>query len=226
MNHRLRDDISYCKVDDRLVFFDVARDRYYQLPQIVERSFVAYVEQTGATGINISALLRHDLLVEAPPGFGSAQTLPLGMPARSAAEQLPGAGTSRVGTILEVFWTLLLTRWELKNLALKNILDSLVRKRRPARYPMPFDNDENPYVLVTEAASIFKYARRFVPLAPTCLLDSIALVRFLSKRNLDANLVFGVTGAPFSAHCWVQLERTVLNDSVGNVASYTPIRVI
>ena len=59
-----------------------------------------------------------------------------------------------------------------------------------------------------------------------CLLDSIALVRFLARRGLYAQLVFGVTDDPFSAHCWVQAGDLVLNDTVGDVSAHTPIRVI
>ena len=40
-----------------------------------------------------------------------------------------------------------------------------------------------------------------------------------------ADWVFAVKGAPFAAHCWIQLGDIVLNDSVENVRAYTPIMV-
>ena len=43
---------------------------------------------------------------------------------------------------------------------------------------------------------------------------------------MHANLVFGVTGDPFSAHCWVQVDELVLNDTLGNANAYTPIRTV
>jgi hypothetical protein len=49
---------------------------------------------------------------------------------------------------------------------------------------------------------------------------------FLARRGLYANLVFAVTTDPFAAHCWAQVDDLVLNDSVGNAQSYTPIRIV
>ena len=75
-------------------------------------------------------------------------------------------------------------------------------------------------------ARLFASARIYTPVSPSCLLDSLSLIRFLSKRGLGAHLVFGVTHSPFSAHCWVQSGHWVLNDTVGNVHSYRPIRTV
>ncbi len=75
-------------------------------------------------------------------------------------------------------------------------------------------------------AYIFRLARPYIPIKPNCLLDSLALAKFLARRNLYADVVFGVTSDPFSAHCWLQTGTVVVNDSVGNVDTYTPIRVI
>lgn len=65
-----------------------------------------------------------------------------------------------------------------------------------------------------------------MPVETRCLLDSIAIVKFLARRHFHANIVIGVTGDPFSAHCWAQIHDMVLNDTIGNVRSFTPIRVI
>ncbi|WP_258078244.1 lasso peptide biosynthesis B2 protein [Xanthomonas arboricola] len=79
---------------------------------------------------------------------------------------------------------------------------------------------------LTDAASVFRRARVWVPVEMRCLLDSVALARFLRRRQLDAQVVFGVALDPFSAHCWVQTGDLVLNDTVGNVHAHTPIRVV
>lgn len=79
---------------------------------------------------------------------------------------------------------------------------------------------------VLEAAAAFLSARLYVPIDMCCLLDSIAMIKFLAKRELHADLVFGVTGDPFSAHCWAQYGTTVLNDALGHALALTPIKVI
>ncbi|MNN96111.1 hypothetical protein D3C81_2150420 [compost metagenome] len=52
------------------------------------------------------------------------------------------------------------------------------------------------------------------------------MAKFLARRGLHADVVFGVIGDPFSAHCWLQAGTLVLNDSIGNIDTYTPIRAI
>lgn len=75
------------------------------------------------------------------------------------------------------------------------------------------------------ATHAFLRARRHVPVARNCLPDSMALVRFLSRRKLFANLVIGVTLQPFSAHSWVQSGPLALNETVSVAGAHTPIMV-
>ncbi len=56
-----------------------------------------------------------------------------------------------------------------------------------------------------------------------CLLDSLVLLELLAHHNLFPTWVFGVKLAPFSAHCWIQEDGIVLNDTPEHAASYTPI---
>ena len=59
-----------------------------------------------------------------------------------------------------------------------------------------------------------------------CLHDSLALLEFLARYEVLPRWVFGVRARPFVAHCWVQYEDIVFNDTVEHVASYTPIMVV
>jgi hypothetical protein len=72
----------------------------------------------------------------------------------------------------------------------------------------------------------FISARRLVPVKPNCLLDSVALLRWLGDAAASASLVFGVKLAPFAAHCWVQSDTALLDDVSDNVARFVPVRVI
>jgi hypothetical protein len=56
-----------------------------------------------------------------------------------------------------------------------------------------------------------------------CLPQSIAITRHLRRRSIPAILVLGVSGRPFAAHSWVQVEDMVINDTVDHASRFTPI---
>ena len=59
-----------------------------------------------------------------------------------------------------------------------------------------------------------------------CLQDSLALLEFLARYGIFPDWVFGVRARPFVAHCWVQYEDLVFNDTVEHVTGYIPIMVV
>ncbi|WP_029911569.1 lasso peptide biosynthesis B2 protein [Caulobacter sp. UNC358MFTsu5.1] len=68
--------------------------------------------------------------------------------------------------------------------------------------------------------------RRLLPWAPfqgVCLYRSFLLLAFLRRRGLDARWVFGVRTWPFEAHCWLQADDVVLDDTLDHVRPFTPI---
>lgn len=75
-------------------------------------------------------------------------------------------------------------------------------------------------------AAAFAGSRSLAPFARNCLLDSLALDRWLTARGLAAMLVFGVKLDPFEAHCWLQVRNAILNDSYDHVSRFTPILAV
>lgn len=59
-----------------------------------------------------------------------------------------------------------------------------------------------------------------------CLLDSLALMRFLALDGFMPRWVVGVRLAPFAAHSWVQCGPVVLNDQHEFVRQFRPILVV
>jgi hypothetical protein len=59
-----------------------------------------------------------------------------------------------------------------------------------------------------------------------CLFDSLTLLNFLARYGIFPDWVFGVQARPFAAHCWVQLDEIVFNDTVEHVRGYTPIMAV
>ncbi len=80
-----------------------------------------------------------------------------------------------------------------------------------------------PSAPLIEAAAQFEHLRPWLPLQGACLLRSYHLRAFLRARGFDAIWVFGVRTWPFSAHCWLQVGGTALDEDLERLAAYTPI---
>jgi hypothetical protein len=220
----LSNDLSYCRVGERLVFLDVASDRYFHLPYPMEHALVAYLDGVGCPTPDINELVERAILVEqAGTAIGRCPSIEPAV--RSAVEASLPPRNLRVSELMEVFAIVLITRMKLKNSTLKSILDGLTADRH-IQTAVTKPLAELPKQRISDAAAVFRRARLYVPIEMRCLLDSIAMARFLLRRRIHAHVVFGIAIDPFSAHCWVQADDLVLNDTVGNVTSHTPIRVV
>lgn len=220
MTYRLCDDLSFCRADDGLIFLDVGHDRYFRLPPRLEHAFITYLEGDAAS--DIAALVERQILTDAAPRSSHSAAAAVPMPVRSAIERYAPPRRPRILTTLEVLAIVGTARRQMKQRPLKDVLAALTVARRRTQ-SQPAEDDE---ARLIEAIDEFQRARPYVPIEPVCLLDSIALTRFLAQRGLYVHIVFGVAAEPFSAHCWVQAGDMVLNDTVGHATSYTQIRVI
>lgn len=223
-HHALRNDLSFCRVGDQLVFLDINNDRYFCLPQAMEEALAAYLEGEGRSDLDISGLITRNILVDHKDSkIGSPTSIQPA--ARSAMEAPTSAEELRPSELLEVLAIVLHTQLQLKASPLRDVLEDLTANRciQTAQAAPPTALVE---CRLTDAAAVYRRARLYVPVEMRCLLDSIAMARFLRRRELDVHVVFGVALDPFSAHCWVQAADLVLNDTVGNVSSHTPIRIV
>lgn len=59
-----------------------------------------------------------------------------------------------------------------------------------------------------------------------CLLDSLVLMEFLLRNGMRPTMIIGVATRPFNAHCWLQHDEWILNDTVERTAKYAPLLVI
>lgn len=220
-SYRLHDDLSFCRIDGHTIFLDTRNDRYFRLSENLERRFIEHIEGATCSPDDIAPLVERNILTDAPP-LPNATHNAIKIASRSVLESPSIHASCGAGAVAEVFATVLWTQIQLKMRKLKAILDDRIdfwcrtaelERSRPESH------------LLNEAL-IFLKARKFVPIETCCLLDSLSIATFLTRRHLHANVVFGVTSDPFSAHCWVQSEDIILNDTVGNTRAYTVIRVI
>ncbi|MGY6517571.1 MAG: lasso peptide biosynthesis B2 protein [Lysobacteraceae bacterium] len=220
----LHPDITYCDTAGRLIFLDTRTDRYFRLPPHLETAFSAYAGGTRCTVDGLDGLVQRGILVQRT---GATRPSPC-PPPTTATHSVPELRSSptRTGpiTALEVAMTLSVTKLRLRWQGLQRTLCIAegYRARKSAHAPPSPDQDER----VCSATAAFLAARPLVPIDTCCLPDSLALLMFMARRGLPAQLVIGVTAEPFSAHCWVQWRGLVLNDTVGHVTAHTPIRVL
>lgn len=225
MSYQIADAVSYCEIDGQLVFLDLEADRYFRLSTALEDAFRRFV-QTGDTESDARAdLAKHRILIDAPDGEPPVPSPTVATPERSALERLPSSKGSALIALPEVAATV---AWIQRQLRMQRVPLALLvrnaavyRERKALCATGAIDEAR-----LLRAVDQFNRARLLVPIEPRCLLDSMSLVRFLARRGLYAQLIFGVSIDPFAAHCWLQRRDLVLNDSVGNVAAHTPIRTV
>lgn len=228
MPYQLRKDLSLCEVDGHMVLMDVAQDRYFRLTSALERALRIHLAHGTVTSTLLDRLVANEILVEGPGMDASPLMIRHKRPTRSAIEQ-PSAPANRgpgASNTIETMWIVWSVWRALKNRTLKIILEEAhaYRSGRVGFHEAPASAATESSL--THAARQFAHARRYVPIEPTCLLDSLSLLRFLSRRGLPAEIVFGVTLEPFAAHCWVQAGDVVLNETLSDAHAYTPIRTI
>jgi hypothetical protein len=236
-NYYLREHAFVCLADRHYVILDLLADRYLRVERQAFDSLAPRNSPSSFLSINpherpsheltvesrrlLSELIERGLLTENPR---KAQTRTLESVARPA-ETLSDLWTSSLGLSLRYIFpfvaSLRAATASLK-LPISQTVDRVTdRKRRRACHSAPFDIDRA-RVLV----SIFGQLRPFWNRKYVCLFDSLALLNFLAKYDLFPIWVFGVQSEPFAAHCWVQQNEVLLNDTVDRVILYTPILAI
>lgn len=224
---QLSEDISYCELDGRLIFLDIGRDRYFRLSETLERSFLRFMEGADSADTDIDALSQHHLFslttADVPSNSIAAQWI---APTQSALERADLRCSMQPSAILSACAAVITMHRRLKTQHLKSILKDLVHHRYACTKRTGVADEPDLQRRIVTAATVFNYIRPYLPIETRCLIDSLAMVRFLAKLGLRAHLVMGVACDPFSAHAWVQHGPWVLNDTVGNVRAHVPIRVI
>lgn len=226
-SYRLREGLSYCRVDGKVIFLDIQNDRYFRLSDGAETAFTAFVDGGRISATEFASLTKnHILSTVSQPGSKEPSASVTPLPTRSAIELSDPSGSINLRLLLEVATSVLATWWMLKTRRLTDVIDNLVGYRRKHAEGSTSETEAGHQPRICKEAISFHRARLYVPIRTSCLLDSVALSRFLSRRRVGTSLVFGITRVPFAAHCWVQFGDIVLNDTVGNVTSHTTIRVV
>lgn len=212
---QLRPGLSFAEVGDRLVFLDVAADRYFLLEPHGERALRQIMARDAAAGDNAAPLLHSGLLIPADrPGL-VAPCRPPPSPRRSLLDANSAVAgwwvTVRAAGAVQASRARL--RW-------RSLTTNLTMPTGPI-----IANRATSAERLARVAAAFARAAQWISSQDRCLAQSLAVARAARRAGLSVDVVLGVSLGPFRAHCWVQHGADVVNDRVELVARYTPLLV-
>lgn len=228
-------DAYVCMADGRLVFSNIRSDKYQCLSRKNTLALLQLVpdfpgcDEISASEladishersrIVVGALTREGLIVastDAGKPFAPILTsVPTVSPVSTKPNRQPQVRPSHFASFLRASLaaSAMLRFWPLQRIVERVQL-------RKQRYRKTGSNDSCSLV---DASTLFDHLRPFYVRNYLCRFDSLALIEFLALRCLFPTWIFGVSSEPFGAHCWIQQEDCVLNDTVEYVTRFTPI---
>lgn len=227
----------YCLADNHYVFLDLREDQYLCLARAESgvlggllsghNSDSTYPmdarlieQQNSDSNTTIRRLLGRGLLVDNEID-GKLPALPrVEQPVTSLAEEAAERQPSY--SLTEIWRFFGAAASASKDLRFRPIEQTVrrVERRKPSYATVPDYNE------ISDLYGIFQALRPYYPRPYLCLFDSLALIHFLARYGLFPQWVYGVQLEPFNAHCWIQVDDRVINDTVDGVRNYTPIMSI
>jgi hypothetical protein len=213
MTYQLRPGLSYAFIGERAVLLDLNIDRYF----LIKAEAAEALRDLMAGTFDASTYHRlprpggRPLLVEGDKGIDPVEAA---LPGSSVLET-----EGREPAHLPFHHALRAQLEASVSLPILGIKRSIAawRRARPVDIGRHFSSETE------DVARAFALRRATVPIRRGCVPDSLALMRLLWRKGLDADLYFGVRLDPFAAHCWVQAGDRLLSDPLSNVLSFTPV---
>ncbi len=232
----LRPNVHFCISEGQGIFLDLAQDDYNAIP--IPEGFLGAEGDVTETAILAafepfrSELIEAGLVTDSEPEIQSLETYkslvrPVSHifdPDDQRAFGLAGDVGKRVRVNpRDVVDFMLASRRASKRLKTKHILDIVqsVRLRKAAAGNVVADLNAH-----RRHTAVFRKLRPWYPRSYLCLYDALALVEFLARRDLFPDWTFGVQAQPFGAHCWIQVDDVLLNESLEYAGRFTPIMVV
>lgn len=235
--YRLVEDTFACLADDRLVFSDLRADKYRCLnpenTEAVLRLFPCFRRRDASgtpsgeariavperTRLVMKALVHKGVLVQGRTGGKPVAPVCLPAPARDFRVDYSAPDPPfHLGHCVAFVQASLKASGKLRLQSLRRTAYGVGNRRRRCFDPSTQNQDAMLALVET-----FQSLRPFYPRAYICRFDSLALIEFLAHYRQFPRWVFGVRTEPFGAHCWVQENECILNDSLDFISQFTPI---
>ncbi|MDM7955799.1 lasso peptide biosynthesis B2 protein [Blastomonas sp.] len=201
--------ISLAVVDGDLVLFDIGQDTYLAVDRDAARNSVNALLGHSYTPSDpvLTELIAQGLLLRgAPPWMPDAKPRPQPLPAVQCKHSQDRLTIPFLRASLGTY--LALQKRDNRWAAVLPVQD--------------IGNDPSPEQMASIIGQ-FENWRILIPGTGRCLVQSMMLMRLLAIIKIKAEWVFGVRTHPFEAHCWVEWQSMVLNDSPDHVSWFTVI---
>ena len=241
-----------CVQGEHVVFLDVRRDRYFAIEAARTAGLGDWVEgwpvvaplakeiakcvgevplqrsparrgTDEALASVISVLLEKGILTSAELGKAATPEKippPRGELGAEAVDDRPGSGVAR---LFRFCAAAVRARLLLKHRTFESVVNR-VKTRVEKHGSDPRNSGES---RVQELVATFAFLRPyFFSAKDACLFDALALSEYLAAYDVYPRWIFGVQARPFAAHCWLELNGIVLNDTVDHVRRYAPIMIV
>jgi hypothetical protein len=211
----LRAGVSWCICARQAVFLDLTHDRYFCLPEALDRIFQGWVDGKTLDPAACAALMA--------AGVAEAGSGGLPVAARHSSPTRDLASGTRGRSVRDVVAAIagqLFARRRLK----RRCLASIVANDLAARAARPHDSRDE--TVLRRIAGAFVMSAMLLRAADQCLPRAIAAGRLCQSLGQDSALIFGVRLNPFAAHSWVQSGDAVVVGDLEQVRLYTPILVV
>ena len=228
----LRPKTFVCIVDNHCVFLDLHKDKYLCLePHQTNtlRALLGEIEHVGNENeINklSNELLNHGLITKNPSQGKNYSAPNFANPTRDLmGYDVNKKPTIRLSHVLRFFTAATFSAIRLRWKPLEKVVRKVeLRKLRHEQKGMSKNVDPEQ---LKELVEVFNRLRPLLFTATNqCLYDALSMIEFLAGYRIYPDWVFGIRMGPFSAHCWVQKDNIVLNDSVAKILLRTPIMVV
>lgn len=210
---RLSDTVTACSVSGRILFLDIARDRYVALPQDRSGCFLSWLQSPADPPPEACRAILADLGLDdrasRPAPTSCFVATPIAMDSPSLHRR-----RVRIREFLSVAQAVISARADLRSRPVADVL---------ARYAPPSARGASPAADLQSRLAIFRSARALVPVGRRCLHDCLALIRWLGPSARGITLVLGVSALPFAAHSWLQSGAMVVDDHPESPSRYQPI---
>ena len=212
----MRSDLGFCHLSGRTVVLDERQDRYFCLGSDATALLHQATEGQSLTDAHVARLSKLGFITDSTGTDKPLSQTLVAVPEDSLVEQRRLQGISLVAAP-DVSIALVRAHWLLRYKRFGGTLAFWRDRKAPSR-----QSQSNLKDWVQE----FHAIRRLLPIKPICLTDSLALLHFLWRRGVRPQLVLGVRLEPFAAHCWLQTDTLILNESVDHARAFRPIQVV
>lgn len=217
----LADHIRIAEIGPQMVLLDLRRSRYHAVPPPV-RDVLRQVmsgQVLGPDPSRIGALLvDHGLLDQRETPAGCDRPVPPLLDDDGTVVAIAEGRCSKQW-VARLLVLQIASAWALRVQSLETLVARLACMRANIAGHGARDAEAARDAIVRA----FRATHRVIPPRNRCFMKSIALFKALTAAGIGVDLVVGVRAAPFFAHCWVQHQGHLLDDTVERVRLFTPI---